>query len=402
MNKDNWMYKKTQLSKESKSENQSAGKSSAHLVDNRPSSVAQRKQNGEAPIQKKANNTGLPNNLKSGIENLSGHSMDDVKVHYNSSKPAQLNAHAYAQGTNIHLASGQEKHLPHEAWHVVQQKQGRVKPTLQMKGKVNVNDEIGLEKEADVMGAKALQLKQPNQGNTSLKENNLSGSLSVQRATHVDYSSQTVKYTPSNLTNKTKKAIVGKKMVATLDPAHPIKGSAPGTGGNTDLLYSTLNKNGPIGYGANAFVRGHLLNAHVGGLGVAENLFPITTAVKHAHLEHIEAPVKSLLLGNNTVHYQVQASQNNSGSDFRMNPKSKLACDVSVGGKKLISRTFSSNPSRGNMGLNEEMTNKGFGSRGSGKAPHFNDWITAGIGANYLTKSTPHKLVAHTDRRTND
>jgi hypothetical protein len=42
---------------------------------------------------------------------------------------------------------------------VVQQKQGRVKPTLQMKGKVNVNDDKGLEKEADVMGAKALQMK---------------------------------------------------------------------------------------------------------------------------------------------------------------------------------------------------------------------------------------------------
>jgi hypothetical protein len=26
---------------------------------------------------------------------------------------------------------GQEQHLPHEAWHVVQQKQGRVKPTGQ-------------------------------------------------------------------------------------------------------------------------------------------------------------------------------------------------------------------------------------------------------------------------------
>jgi hypothetical protein len=35
--------------------------------------------------------------------------MDDVKVHYNSAKPAQLNAHAYAQGTDIHIASGQEK-----------------------------------------------------------------------------------------------------------------------------------------------------------------------------------------------------------------------------------------------------------------------------------------------------
>lgn len=112
----------------------------------------------QQPIQKKENNTGLPDNLKSGIENLSGYSMDDVKVHYNSGKPAQLQAHAYAQGTEIHLASGQEKHLPHEAWHVVQQKQGRVKPTTQLKAKVNVNDDTGLEKEADVMGAKASNL----------------------------------------------------------------------------------------------------------------------------------------------------------------------------------------------------------------------------------------------------
>src|SRR5665648_922104 len=108
------------------------------------------------PIQKKENNTGLPDKLKSGAESLSGQSLDDVKVNYNSAQPAQLNAHAYAQGTNIHLAPGQEKHLPHEAWHVVQQKQGRVKATMQMKGNVNVNDDEGLEKEADVMGAKAV------------------------------------------------------------------------------------------------------------------------------------------------------------------------------------------------------------------------------------------------------
>ncbi|MFN7911621.1 MAG: DUF4157 domain-containing protein [Bacteroidota bacterium] len=106
-------------------------------------------------VQKKANNTGLPDNLKSGIENLSGHSMDDVKLHYNSSQPAQLNAHAYAQGNQIHIAPGQQKHLAHEAWHVVQQKQGRVKPTKQLKSSVAINDDISLEKEADVMGAKA-------------------------------------------------------------------------------------------------------------------------------------------------------------------------------------------------------------------------------------------------------
>ena len=64
------------------------------------SAVAQNKD------EKSANNTGLPDTLKSGIENLSGLSMDDVKVHYNSAKPGQLQAHAFAQGTDIHMAPG--------------------------------------------------------------------------------------------------------------------------------------------------------------------------------------------------------------------------------------------------------------------------------------------------------
>ena len=109
----------------------------------------------QAPL---ANNTGLPDQLKSGIESLSGLSLDHVRVHYNSSQPAQLNALAYAQGSDIHLAPGQERHLPHEAWHVVQQAQGRVRPTLRMKDGVQVNDDVGLEREADVMGLKATQI----------------------------------------------------------------------------------------------------------------------------------------------------------------------------------------------------------------------------------------------------
>uniref|UniRef100_UPI0027B8A1A5 hypothetical protein n=1 Tax=Daejeonella sp. TaxID=2805397 RepID=UPI0027B8A1A5 len=67
--------------------------------DNEPINPIQRQ---EVPV--KSNKTGLPDNLKSGVENLSGYSMDDVKVHYNSSKPAQLKAYAYAQGTDIHIA----------------------------------------------------------------------------------------------------------------------------------------------------------------------------------------------------------------------------------------------------------------------------------------------------------
>ncbi|MEM7030172.1 MAG: DUF4157 domain-containing protein [Chloroflexota bacterium] len=107
-------------------------------------------------LQRQQNKTGLPNNLKSGIEALSGMDVSDVRVHYNSSKPAQLNALAYAQGTDIHVGPRQEKHLPHEAWHTVQQRQGRVKPTMQMGG-VAINDQVSLEREADVMGAKSLK-----------------------------------------------------------------------------------------------------------------------------------------------------------------------------------------------------------------------------------------------------
>ncbi|MFM2376365.1 MAG: hypothetical protein RLZZ165_1462 [Bacteroidota bacterium] len=110
---------------------------------------------GADSAQLKDKDTGLPTQLKAGIEHMSGMSMDNVKVHYNSSEPAQLQAHAFAQGENIHVAPGQEKHLGHEAWHVVQQKQGRVQPTTQMKGTVPINDDAGLEREADIKGAEA-------------------------------------------------------------------------------------------------------------------------------------------------------------------------------------------------------------------------------------------------------
>lgn len=100
------------------------------------------------------NQTGMPDQLKSGLEQLSGLDLSAVRVHRNSARPAQLNAHAYAQGQDIHLSPGQERHLPHEGWHVVQQMQGRVKPTMQ-EGSVAINDDGTLEREADRMGAKA-------------------------------------------------------------------------------------------------------------------------------------------------------------------------------------------------------------------------------------------------------
>ncbi len=124
-------------------------------------------QAGQAPLQKaaspqpQASTGGLPTALKAGVENLSGLSMGDVRVHYNSAKPAKVEALAYTQGTDIHVGPGQEQHLAHEAWHVVQQKHGRVQPTMQAKGAA-INDDGGLEHEADVMVARAAQMRKAN------------------------------------------------------------------------------------------------------------------------------------------------------------------------------------------------------------------------------------------------
>ncbi len=111
--------------------------------------------------------TGIPRRMKAGFERSSGFSFNDVKVHYNSDKPAQLRAHAYTQGNDVYVAPGQEKHLPHELGHVVQQKRDTVRPTETIGG-LPLNDDKNLENGADMIAAKAesvdISKEQPIQG----------------------------------------------------------------------------------------------------------------------------------------------------------------------------------------------------------------------------------------------
>ena len=71
----------------------------------------------------------VPQGLKNKIEQESGVLLDDVIIHYNSLEPFKFHANAFTRGNEIFLAPGQEKYLSEELWHVVQQKQGLVKPT---------------------------------------------------------------------------------------------------------------------------------------------------------------------------------------------------------------------------------------------------------------------------------
>ncbi|HAS46342.1 MAG TPA: hypothetical protein DCS93_38025 [Microscillaceae bacterium] len=96
--------------------------------------------------------------IKHNVSVLKGQDVTQAKVHYNSSEPAKINAAAYAQGNEVHLASGQEKHLGHELTHVAQQMGGQVTANQQANnGLVNINDDPKLEKEADEIGTKASQ-----------------------------------------------------------------------------------------------------------------------------------------------------------------------------------------------------------------------------------------------------
>lgn len=94
------------------------------------------------------NHTGIPDGLKARLERLTGMSLDDVHVHYNSKKPAELGALAYTYGTNVYIGPRQEQHLNHELGHVLQQKLGMVRPTSQTGG-IAINESPWLESQAN-------------------------------------------------------------------------------------------------------------------------------------------------------------------------------------------------------------------------------------------------------------
>lgn len=99
----------------------------------------------------------LPACLQRGMEKLTRVNLQKVRVHYNSDKPAHVQAHAYAQGQDIYLAPGQEHHLPHELGHIVQQALNMVQPTKVVNG-VAINDDPKLENHATELGNRAMKL----------------------------------------------------------------------------------------------------------------------------------------------------------------------------------------------------------------------------------------------------
>lgn len=102
----------------------------------------------EQPKPSTENLTGIPIQMKMDFEHRSGLSFDDVRVHYNSDKPAKVGALAYTQGNQVHIGPGQERYLKHELGHVVQQKIAQI-PTSGYRNGYRVNTSHHLEYMAD-------------------------------------------------------------------------------------------------------------------------------------------------------------------------------------------------------------------------------------------------------------
>lgn len=268
-------------------------------------------------LQAQATNlqNGLPAGLKNGVQSLSGMAMDHVKVHYNSAKPAQLNAHAYTQGSDIHVAPGQEQHLAHEAWHVVQQAQGRVQPTTQLAG-THINDDQSLESEADHMGARALGLGGDHGPAVPVQNKANTGAMVAQlrNNTEISYQQGTLTWrATNNVAHALHQQVVGLATSAFIDPEDPEQGERTGAPANPSI-YTTP----PAGLYANAngghnLTQGHLLNANLGGKAQPFNLFPITAEMNRAHSDVVEDPVKFMVL---RVNHERQLDLSHGGGAF--------------------------------------------------------------------------------------
>lgn len=144
---------------EAASRGQSAPGLPDSLVDVPSRPAAQTKADaGAAPAP---NRTGISTPVLRSMERGLGRDLSAIRVHPESGEATRLGAQAFTRGNDIHVAPGRfaphtesgRALIGHELAHVVQQANGRVRPTTKVAG-VPVNDDPGLEREADAVGAR--------------------------------------------------------------------------------------------------------------------------------------------------------------------------------------------------------------------------------------------------------
>jgi len=123
-----------------------------------------------------------------------------------------------------------------------------------------------------------------------------------------------IHYSQSALKLGAKENTVGINMEAEYLASNHPQGSGPGNSQKNifEVLPTLKNVQKPE-YGSrdanSMYIKGHLLNDNLGGLGVDKNLFPITQKANQEHEQNIEADAKNKVnIEGFIVHYQVEVS----------------------------------------------------------------------------------------------
>ncbi|MGR5096968.1 hypothetical protein ACPV5O_26870 [Vibrio maritimus] len=125
-----------------------------------------------------------------------------------------------------------------------------------------------------------------------------------------------IKHSSKEITWEGAKGIVGVKVDADLDPKDKVTGSAVADSQSYTGIDSLVSK-----YNA-GWARGHLLNHDLGGKGIPQNLYPITSGANRRHANYVEYRVKDALAAANAsgvgdkVHYSVEVKGTPSDSQF--------------------------------------------------------------------------------------
>lgn len=120
----------------------------------------QRREAAESVLRPSGAGQPLPNKVRGKMESSFGQDFSGVRVHQGP-EASSIGAVAYTRGSDIHFAPGAynpsssscQQLLGHELTHVVQQRAGRVRAPAG--ARIPINADRGLEREADVHGAKA-------------------------------------------------------------------------------------------------------------------------------------------------------------------------------------------------------------------------------------------------------
>lgn len=170
----------------------------------------------------------------------------------------------------------------------------------------------------------------------------------LQAKTKVKWTAQDFPYVTTSKALAT--AQVGSEMDAQLDHTEPIQGNDAESSHQAELYDSLKTYWNP---GSKKWIRGHLLNANLGGPNVAVNLFPITGHANGDHLHYVENHVKKWILEGRDVNYRVKAVRSatatgrKAGSVDVPNAAGVFECfaeTTNAGTKKQISRNIESLP----------------------------------------------------------